>query len=224
MKSIKLSGVIPQEQPADALIVDGFEPWNMEDVLVAQGISTENNKWLEAGKTLRDKGHQALSAEARAFWLSYLTAAKAPMPNVTQDVTDVDDATIKAIIKAFKAAKPDMEAYKEGVEKAEMSEVFRHHGYIGLFANKGPLRIVTLPDWCRAGIIVNTKAKTWEIFMSGSYIHGLPNLLLLMDYTRKESGQTWTGNRFRIRANGLPDVRTTHYAMQTLHAVMSAKS
>lgn len=219
MKSIKLSAFPPDVQPEDALVIDGFEPWNIEALLIAREKSVDN-KWLPSAQTLKTKGHSFLTAEERAFWHSFLTAAKGPLPVPNDTVADVEDSVLKVVLKAFEQAKPDLEVLKEAVDKAEQSLVSRFYD-IGFFANKGPLRITTLPDWVRGAVIVNTKAKTWDIQCVGMNNAGFsPNLVhWTASFLQKESNQPWMGNRWRMRATGLPDLRMAHYAVNGLHAI-----
>lgn len=219
-KTLKLCSIVPTEQADGELVVDGFDPWRLEAILDA--CEAPKGAFISTAKLFLEHGVVGVPKEARAWWLSYMTQAKG-LPLATREVVEVDPEHVKTVLKAAKAAKADMPAFEEAAEKTDQSLVFRT-GFVGLFASKAPVRLPTLPDWCRGAIIVNTKNKTWEITAVGPPgKSGMPHLGLWIGGSdvEKNSGQVWTGNRFRMRGAGLPEIREAHYTMNALNVVLS---
>lgn len=190
------------------LCVTGTEPWDLPKLLTGLKHELASHPMLSCVETLRVKGPKALSREQRAFWLSYQDLAKSPLPGPEPKPLDTD-----AVLSALEKATPQLSSLDEDLEKAEHSLVCQQ-GPVGIFAKRGPIRSLALPDWCRMAIAINTKAKSWEVMATD---HSIIHLAQLLPATT-QSPKDWTGHRYRAKRSGLPDVRTLHLVTNSLIA------
>lgn len=185
--------------------VTGTEPWDLPKLLADFDDENRSHPMLACVESLRKDGPRSLTQEQRAFWLSYQNEAKSPLPSPGKSVAlDLTQALV-----ALKKATPDVPDLESAMEQVEHSLVSQWES-VGLFAKRGPIRSVSLPDWCRMAVTVNTKARYWEVQACGHSIIHIPMLL-----SACAPGE-WTGHRYRARRTGLPDVRTLHQVMATL--------
>ena len=209
--TIRISATFDPEQPS------GTEPWDLPLLLAASGRSVTDSRGMLAvvGK-LRLHGVRALNQPQRAFWLSYQNSAQSPLPSV--EPTDLPDTSLEAAIAAFQSAADDVADYVATADKVE-SSLLSSNAEVGIFAKRGPIRSVALPDWCKAAIVVNTKARYWEVLANGHHAGiALPAVMSAV----LPSGATVSGHRYRVRVDGLPSVSTLHTVFNTLTVNLAA--
>jgi hypothetical protein len=199
-------------QPETEDAVAGTEPWDLPNLLKLLDKKAEPvaSDMLGCVERLRTQGPVALTKEQRAFWLSYQDAAKSPLPPAVNVAVSLDQAHIDNAVIALSKATEDVKDMESTMEQTEHSLVSRISN-IGLFAKRGPIRLVALPDWVQAAICVNTKARYWEVIAVGHHkIIQLPLLVSALVATE------WAGHRYRVRTSGLPDIRSIQTIMYSL--------
>jgi hypothetical protein len=187
-------------QPESPDTVYGTEPWDLLKIL-QQDSQNFDLRLSKSAEMLRDSGPSGLPKEDRAFWLSYMNESKSPLPPTTGQV-DLTPAHVSAAVAAFKQAKPDVKELETALDQTEHSTVIRQGG-VGLFAKRGPIRVVSLPDWCKVAICVNTKARYWEVLTAGQH-----KLIRVVSVVPQFAKGEWMGHQQRIRQSGLPDMRS----------------
>lgn len=199
-------------QPETEDAIAGTEPWDLPALLKLLGKKPEqpSSDFLGCVDKLRTQGPTALTKEQRAFWLSYQDAAKSPLPPSGNVAVELEQNHIDSALKALSSATPDEKELESTLEQTEHSMLSRLNN-VGLFAKRGPIRSVALPDGIQAAVCVNTKAKYWEVIAVGH--HKLIQLPLLASAVVSTE---WAGHRYRVRTQGLPDIRNLHLMMNSL--------
>lgn len=201
-----------KSQPENDDAVSGTEPWDLPAILKdqKQKPAATAADMLGCVDRLRTSGPASLTKEQRAFWLSYQDSAKSPLPPSGNAETELEQAHVDNAIAALNGATPDLKELDSTLEQTEHSLVSRLNN-VGLFAKRGPVRLLGLPDWCTAAVCVNTKAKYVELIAVGH--HKLVQLPLLA--AAVVNGE-WTGHRYRVRLSGLPEIKNLHLLMNSL--------
>jgi hypothetical protein len=205
-------------QPETDDAIAGTEPWDLPGLLKLLDKKPEAaaGDMLGCVDKMKMQGPVSLTREQRSFWLSYQEAAKSPLPPAVNVAVALEQAHIDNALSALSKATEDVKGLESTMEQTEHSLVSRMNN-IGLFAKRGPIRLLALPDWVQAAICVNTKARYWEIItVSHHKIIQLP--LLVSALVAAE----WAGHRYRVRTSGLPDMRSIQSIMYSLSANIRA--
>jgi hypothetical protein len=198
-----------KSQPETDDTVSGTEPWDLPSLLKDLRPHAAADM-LACVDLLRTGGPSALTKEQRAFWLSYQNSAKSPLPLPGNVETELEQVHIDNAMTALKEAKPDVKGLDSALEQTEHSLVSRANN-VGLFAKRGPVRLLALPDWCTAAVCVNTKARYVELISAGH--NKLIQLPLLASAVVDGD---WHGHRYRVRISGLQEIKNIHMLVNSL--------
>lgn len=213
MLPVKLSAIVPETPLADAVVTCGFEPWHLPALFQGLGrAKLLSHEMLDAARKLEASGLSGLSEEQLAFWYSYERAAERPLPPPGAGLVDVDEAAVRVHVRAFKAAKADVERYRDACARVASSLVLRTWN-VGIFASRGPVCLTTLPPWVRGAVLVDTRRPAWELVVVGHSVY--MSLPAWCTAALKEEGE-FSGHRMRVRREGLPSMRGLHFAVSGL--------
>jgi len=207
---------LPTQTPKEAGLTS-MEPWDLPSAAAALKLPLAE-KWAASADRLRVEGHWVLPEMEQAVWFAYQREAKRPLSGdltwdvVREHVVAFLDVTTSLLPKAHALAEKLVESRQRTTES-----LVTRMGTIGLFATRGPIRSVTLPEWCKAAVLTNTLSGKTEVTVT--IHHPLIDLSLWFNGPAGD-GASFVGHRYRIRSDQQLTMRQLQFVLYGLHSVI----